>query len=163
MSRDSEPLESPAVPGVEHGQVATTTAAPSTPQTTTPDERPRLTYQPALDGLRAVAVLAVMAFHSSMPWAKGGEFGVDLFFVLSGFLITTLLLQEYGRSHAISLGDFYARRIRRLFPALILVLAFVALYALFAADPTTVHNLRWDGISALTYWSNWWFIFSHQS
>lgn len=74
---------------------------------------------PSLDGMRAVAVLVVMAFHADVPGFLGGRAGVDVFFVLSGFLITTLLLQEKGSSGHIRLGAFYMRRILRLYPALI--------------------------------------------
>ncbi len=125
--------------------------------------RARLPYQPALDGLRGLAVAAVLCFHSSMPWMRGGELGVDLFFVLSGFLITTLLLVEYANRGTVSLGAFWERRIRRLFPALVLLLIGVAAYVAFAADPSARGSIRLDALASLTYWSNWRFIFSHQS
>jgi peptidoglycan/LPS O-acetylase OafA/YrhL len=123
----------------------------------------RLRYQPALDGLRGVAVLAVMAFHGGISWMTGGYLGVDLFFVLSGFLITTLLLREWAGSGGIALGAFWGRRVRRLFPALALLLVGVALYAHFVADPATVPSLRWDGMASLVYVANWRFVFAHQS
>lgn len=82
------------------------------------DSHPRLERNPALDGIRAVAILAVVLFHARLPWAEGGFTGVDFFFVLSGYLITRLLLREHDRSGRISLLDFYARRARRLLPAL---------------------------------------------
>ena len=88
-----------------------------------------LRYMPALDGLRAIAVIAVMLFHFDVGWAKGGYFGVDAFFVLSGFLITSLLLEERQATGRIDLKSFWIRRARRLLPALALVLAGVALYA----------------------------------
>src|SRR5579862_2659628 len=72
--------------------------------------RRRLGFQPALDGIRAVAVVAVMLFHAGMTWLPGGFLGVDLFFVLSGFLITTLLLEEWGVNGSIRLGAFWGRR-----------------------------------------------------
>jgi peptidoglycan/LPS O-acetylase OafA/YrhL/lysophospholipase L1-like esterase len=83
----------------------------------------RMRRTPALDGLRAVAVLAVFARHLQLPLASGGWLGVDVFFVLSGYLITTLLLREHDRDGRIALGRFYLRRARRLYPALIVVLA----------------------------------------
>ena len=79
-------------------------------------------YLPALDGLRALAVAAVLAFHGGMPWARGGFLGVDAFFVLSGFLITSLLVAEWERTGRIRLGAFWLRRVRRLLPALLLVI-----------------------------------------
>src|SRR5690349_18365704 len=83
---------------------------------------PLLGYRPSLDGLRAVAVLAVMSWHYVLPGVKGGFLGVDIFFVLSGFLITRLLVEEWELSSRIHLGRFYLRRMLRLFPALFLVL-----------------------------------------
>jgi peptidoglycan/LPS O-acetylase OafA/YrhL len=91
--------------------------APAAPLTT-----PLLGYRPSLDGLRAVAVLAVMSWHYVLPGVKGGFLGVDIFFVLSGFLITRLLVEEWELSSRIHLGRFYLRRMLRLFPALFLVL-----------------------------------------
>src|SRR5215510_6298956 len=93
-------------------------------------------YQPALDGVRAVAVLAVLLFHGGVSWLPGGFLGVDAFFVLSGFLITSLLLAEVDGATArgapigqgtgrIRLGAFWARRARRLLPALLVVVVFV--------------------------------------
>src|SRR5215210_1844749 len=75
-----------------------------------------IAYEPALDGLRAVAVLAVLLYHGGATWMRGGFLGVDLFFVLSGYLITTLLLVEWGRKGSISLRGFWSRRARRLLP-----------------------------------------------
>src|SRR4030095_5090518 len=82
--------------------------------------RPALERQPALDGLRGVAVAAVVAFH--LEHLQGGFLGVDLFFVLSGFLITSLLLVEFDGRRAIDLGRFWSRRARRLLPPLVLPL-----------------------------------------
>ncbi|MDZ5815110.1 acyltransferase [Stenotrophomonas maltophilia] len=79
-------------------------------------------YNPALDGIRAVAVLVVVMFHAKAPGFGGGFFGVDVFFVLSGYLITRLLTQEHQQTGSIRLGHFYARRLRRLYPALLLFL-----------------------------------------
>ena len=80
-------------------------------------ENKRFTYQPALDGLRAFAVLSVFAYHLDAGWARGGFLGVDTFFVLSGFLITSLLVGEWARRGGISFAGFWARRARRLLPA----------------------------------------------
>ena len=83
----------------------------------------RLPRLAPLDGLRALAVSAVLAFHTGASWAVGGFLGVDLFFVLSGFLITTLLVLEWQRRQQISLRRFYARRALRLLPAVLVMCA----------------------------------------
>ncbi len=126
-------------------------------------EGPTLAYQPALDGLRGVAVLAVLLYHGGARWMRGGFLGVDLFFVLSGYLITTLLLTEWGRSGNISLRRFWGRRARRLLPALGLVLVGVALYALFVASASQVSSIRDDALASIGYVANWRFVFSNQS
>jgi peptidoglycan/LPS O-acetylase OafA/YrhL len=128
-----------------------------------PDRRTRLAYQPALDGLRAVAVLAVMLYHGQVAWVRGGWLGVDLFFVLSGYLITSLLLAEWDRSGGIDLKGFWSRRARRLLPALFATLAAVAAYGAFLAPPDTLARLRWDGLATLGYVANWRLLASHQS
>src|SRR4051812_40722819 len=83
-------------------------------------------YRPDIDGLRAVAVLAVVAFHAFPNWMKGGFIGVDVFFVISGFLISTIIFENLDKG-TFSFSEFYARRIKRIFPALLLVL--IASYA----------------------------------
>jgi peptidoglycan/LPS O-acetylase OafA/YrhL len=111
-------------------------------------------YRPALDGIRAVAVAAVLLFHGA-AFLPGGFLGVDAFFVLSGFLITSLLLAERGNDGRIRLAAFWGRRARRLLPALLVVLAVTvvgARYLLPADDPL---RLRWDALSALSYVANW--------
>jgi len=113
---------------------------------------------PALDGVRALAVLGVMAYHGGISWLGGGFLGVDAFFVLSGFLITSLLIEEWRRRRTIALGSFWSRRARRLLPALLLVLVFVACYAAFVATPGTYPGLRLDALSTLFYVANWHFI-----
>jgi peptidoglycan/LPS O-acetylase OafA/YrhL/lysophospholipase L1-like esterase len=118
---------------------------------------------PALDGLRACAVLAVLCYHGELSWARGGYFGVDAFFVLSGFLITSLLLAEWDRTRRIDLKAFWGRRARRLLPALVLVLAAVAAYAALFANPIELHQLRRDAFTTFGYVANWNQIFSHQS
>lgn len=123
---------------------------------------PSLGYLPGLDGIRAIAVLAVMVFHSALPWLPGGFLGVDVFFVLSGFLITTLLLQEVERTGRIHFGAFYLRRARRLLPALFLVfIASAVLVVLFAPDAAA--RLREDIVASTFYVTNWWNIISDQS
>jgi peptidoglycan/LPS O-acetylase OafA/YrhL len=114
-----------------------------------------LRYQPSLDGLRAVALLAVLLVHGMPAWLPGGFLGVDVFFVLSGYLITALLLGEAERTGRIALAGFWLRRARRLVPALVLVVAFVVLAGpglLPEQDPAA---LRTDAVAALSYWANW--------
>jgi peptidoglycan/LPS O-acetylase OafA/YrhL len=128
-------------------------------------------YLPALDGLRALAVAGVLAYHLSFGWASGGYLGVDLFFVLSGFLITSLLLEEWVLNARIRLAAFWARRARRLLPALFLVLLAIALFVVingnFGAPGSgaliDLSGLRGDALATLFYVANWHAIFAHQS
>jgi peptidoglycan/LPS O-acetylase OafA/YrhL len=115
-------------------------------------------YRPALDGLRTVAVYAVLLFHTGHPWAHGGFVGVDLFFVLSGFLVTSVLLSEIDRTGTLKVGMFYARRVRRLLPAA--VVAIVATCAVFVLiSPVTDRvELVDDARSALLWFANWHFL-----
>ena len=126
-------------------------------------ENRRFAYQPALDGVRAFAVLSVLAYHLDAGWAQGGFLGVDAFFVLSGFLITSLLVGEFARHGGISFAGFWARRARRLLPALLLVLLAVAAYGVLAAPADQLDRLRGDGLATLFYGANWRFIASGQS
>ncbi|MGV0793678.1 acyltransferase family protein [Mycolicibacterium sp. XJ1819] len=112
---------------------------------------------PALDGIRAVAVALVLADHGGIPGVSGGFLGVDVFFVLSGFLITSLLLDEYRRTARIRLTDFWIRRARRLLPALlVMVLAVVACREFFTSESTA--SLRDDAVAAFFWISNWVFV-----
>ena len=121
------------------------------------------TYEPGIDGLRAVAVVAVMLFHGGFAWAAGGFLGVSLFFTLSGFLITRLLLDEADRTGRVRLGRFLARRVRRLAPASLVCLVLIAAGAtLFAASGRPL-QVRGDLLAALGYVANWRFLLSHQS
>jgi peptidoglycan/LPS O-acetylase OafA/YrhL len=118
----------------------------------------RLAYLPGLDGVRAFAVVAVMLYHGGVPHMAGGFLGVDAFFVLSGFLITSLLIGEWRQTLTIKLGAFWARRARRLLPALLLMLLFVAFFASVIVPKGTYGALRLDALSTLLYVSNWHFI-----
>jgi peptidoglycan/LPS O-acetylase OafA/YrhL len=117
-----------------------------------------LPHRRALDGVRGAAVLAVLLFHGGH--LEGGFLGVDLFFVLSGFLITSLLLTEMRATARVGLLDFWARRARRLLPALFLLLAGVAVYAAVVAAPEELHRIRADAWATLAYVANWRFIVS---
>jgi peptidoglycan/LPS O-acetylase OafA/YrhL len=123
------------------------------PRTERPEPAPRLRHQPALDGLRGLAVAVVVAFH--LDHLRGGFMGVDLFFVLSGYLITSLLLVEHGGRGAIALGRFWSRRARRLLPALFLLLAGVALLIATATPVGERPTLRGDALATLGYVANW--------
>ena len=146
----------------------TTTGSPGsagrTGATVSPDEWRAATdrHVGALDGIRAVAVVAVLLFHAGVGWFGGGMLGVDMFFALSGFLITSLLVAEYQRSGTLRLGRFYERRARRLLPALLLMLLMVAAYANWFAEPDVLGSIRGDAVSTLFYVSNWHFVFSDQ-
>ncbi|MDQ6649237.1 MAG: acyltransferase [Actinomycetota bacterium] len=120
-----------------------------------PRARARMPHLPALDGVRALAVLAVLLFHGGVSWAHGGFLGVDAFFVLSGYLITTLLVLEWRSTGGIGLGGFWARRARRLLPALFAVLLAAGLYAYFVATAESLHSLRMDALATLGYVANW--------
>lgn len=119
-------------------------------------------YWPSLDGIRAIAIIAVLLFHGGLSWIAGGFLGVDVFFVLSGYLITKLLIEEWQSRSSISIVGFYKRRMRRLLPALMLMIMITSVCAsLFMQDvaQSTVRDAPW----ALTGLSNWWFILHRQS
>src|ERR671912_2980818 len=112
-------------------------------------------YMPGLDGLRAIAVLAVIAYHVNPAWAPGGLLGVGVFFTLSGYLITDLLLGQQAATGRLQLGDFWLRRARRLLPALFLMLAVVVAWVTLL-DRSVLPGLRGDVLAAVGYVSNWW-------
>ncbi len=122
-----------------------------------------LRYEPGIDGLRAVAVGVVLAFHGGFSWMTGGFLGVSVFFTLSGFLITRLLIDEQLRTGRISLLAFWGRRLRRLAPASLVCLFAVVVLAPWWSDVLQREALRVDVWSALTYWPNWRFIAAEQS
>ncbi|MDQ3470003.1 MAG: acyltransferase, partial [Actinomycetota bacterium] len=119
-------------------------------------------YFSGLDGLRAVSVVAVLLYHGQLSWLPGGFLGVEVFFVVSGYLITLLLTREYTRNSTISLRDFWMRRARRLLPALYAVLAVAAVTVLVFYREESA-NLAAQVWSALGYVTNWYFIASEQS
>ncbi len=126
----------------------------------------RLPYIGGLDGLRALAVIAVLLFHAELYWSpvrfSGGFLGVDVFFVLSGYLITSLLFSERVRGGGIDFRAFWLRRARRLLPAVVALIVGVLLYAVIFL-PEEVASLRVDVLAALAYVTNWYLIFDQQS
>ena len=127
-----------------------------------PYVRVRPVHWPALDGVRALAVAAVVLYHARPAWLPGGFLGVDVFFVLSGFLITSLLLREHRESGGVRLRSFWLRRARRLLPALYLMLGVVLVVELLA-HLGAVTQLRWDALAALGYVTNWFLLVHQQS
>ncbi|MDU9327253.1 acyltransferase family protein [Staphylococcus pseudintermedius] len=114
-------------------------------------------YMPGLDGVRAVAVIAIIIYHLNPQWLSGGFLGVDTFFVISGYLITSLLLTEYHNTGKIKLMSFWLRRVKRLIPAMLfLVMGVIVLSLIFM--PTEIQKVRADSIAAIFYVSNWWYI-----
>ncbi|MEI8051045.1 MAG: acyltransferase family protein [Actinomycetes bacterium] len=119
-------------------------------------------HVPGLDGIRAIAVIAVLLFHAGVPWVRGGLLGVDVFFVLSGFLVTTILIDEWWRSGTIKFLAFYERRARRLLPGLMVLMVMVVAFIAFIAQPNLVASIRGDALATVSYVANWRFIFSGQ-
>ena len=121
-------------------------------------EETRMGYQPALDGLRALSVIAVILYHAGIQWIPGGFIGVEVFFVVSGFLITSLMIDEQHVSGKVSLKQFWIRRARRLLPALFtMLIASLIAVTFFAKD--SAPDFRQDVLPALGYFSNWWQIY----
>jgi peptidoglycan/LPS O-acetylase OafA/YrhL len=118
-------------------------------------------YIPAIDGLRAVAVIAVMLYHLGVSWIPGGFLGVDLFFVISGYVITRLLLDSIQRSGGLDLRAFYKSRLRRLLPPLVFMIVTTTLFIGVWA-PDTIKRLLTDTPFALTGMMNWWLVFEQQ-
>jgi peptidoglycan/LPS O-acetylase OafA/YrhL len=135
----------------------------TTIQRTAPkQEVKKLGYQPALDGLRAISVLAVVFYHADFVLLPGGFLGVEVFFVISGFLITTLLTEERMTKGQIDLKQFWIRRARRLLPALYLLLAVVSVAAILVYTDAA-GRMGGDVLAALAYVSNWWDIYLQES
>jgi peptidoglycan/LPS O-acetylase OafA/YrhL len=122
----------------------------------------RFPYLPGIDALRALAVLAVFFYHAGVAWLPGGFLGVDVFFVISGYLITSLLLREFRGGGHIRLTRFWLRRARRLLPAVGVLIA-VSIVALAIVEPSQIDKARGDALASLFYFANWHFIFAHTS
>ncbi|HSL73113.1 MAG TPA: acyltransferase family protein [Ilumatobacteraceae bacterium] len=116
---------------------------------------PTMGYQSSLDGLRALSVVAVLLYHAGFSWMPGGFFGVEVFFVVSGFLITSLLLDESDRAGRVSFRQFWSRRARRLFPALAAVLLAVAVWTALAGSAEQQSQFRRDAVWSILYVNNW--------
>lgn len=124
--------------------------------------RPKSRYIPALDGLRTFAVVAVVLYHLNLTWAQGGLLGVTMFFVLSGYLITRLLLNEIAKTGRIDLKGFWIRRVRRLFPAVVtVVVATAVLCTIF--NHVMLTKMRPDILPSLLFFNNWWQILRNVS
>ena len=119
-------------------------------------------YLPGLDGVRALAVIGVLLYHADLSWIPGGFLGVDVFFVLSGFLITSLILEEFDRSGRVDFRKFYIGRARRLLPALLLVLVVVSLAAALVYQDAARQTAS-DVLASVFYVNNWWYIAADQS
>ncbi|HEX7950155.1 MAG TPA: acyltransferase family protein [Candidatus Limnocylindrales bacterium] len=122
-------------------------------------QAPRADFRPDIEGLRAVAVVLVLLYHASVPGVTGGYIGVDVFFVLSGFLITGLLVRELEATGTISLAGFYARRVRRLLPAAMLLILATVVASVLVLSPLRAGEVAQDGIAAALYASNLRFAF----
>ncbi len=122
----------------------------------------RFPYMPGIDAMRALAVLAVFGYHAGLDWVPGGFLGVDVFFVISGYLITSLLLREFRSTDHIELGRFWLRRARRLLPAVGVLIA-VAMIVSAIAEPDKIGQIRGDALASLFYFANWHFIFAGTS
>lgn len=171
-AEDGEPAAEPAAP--QPAQPAADQPAADQPKADQPAadqpaadqpaaDQPKAGFRaPGLDGVRALAVLSVLFFHEGLPWIHGGFLGVDIFFVLSGYLITDLLAVRFGKTGKIGLGTFYQRRARRLLPPLALMLVIVTA-AVVVLEPQQRAALRPALLGAVTYTSNWWQAFAHLS
>jgi peptidoglycan/LPS O-acetylase OafA/YrhL len=122
----------------------------------------RFPYLPGIDALRALAVLAVFFYHAGAGWMPGGFLGVDVFFVISGYLITSLLLREFRGAGHVELGRFWLRRARRLLPAVGVLIA-VTMVAAAILQPDRIDELRGDAVASLAYFANWHFAFTDVS
>jgi peptidoglycan/LPS O-acetylase OafA/YrhL len=128
---------------------------PSSPATPAVGSMRPMGYQPSLDGVRAVSVMAVLLYHAGFSWMHGGFYGVEVFFVVSGYLITSLLLEERESTGGVRMGAFWQRRARRLFPALATMLVAVGVYAALFGSAVQQSDLRRDYLPSIFYVANW--------
>ncbi len=158
----TQPGKSARRPKIVGEKAPSKPAASTTPAASTATPVKKSWRAPGLDGVRALAVIAVLFFHESLTWIPGGFLGVDVFFVLSGFLITDILVAKFGRDGNVGLNTFWQRRARRLLPALGLMLLTVTA-AVTVLEPGQRGTLAGALLGAITYTSNWWQAFAHQS
>ncbi|MFD3517462.1 acyltransferase family protein [Streptomyces sp. NPDC058657] len=154
-------MSSPVAPGQRqsHRHDSAPPGAPGKPGNTESGPSPhRSAFRPDIEGLRAVAVLAVLAFHAEIPFTQGGFVGVDVFFVISGYLITGLLVREAITTGRIRLGDFFSRRARRLLPSAAVVLVAVAAVGAWLTVPLRRTELEYDVVAAALSLANWRFV-----
>lgn len=135
------------------------TVAPPAPKT----RADSLGYHAPLDGLRGLALLAIIVYHSGLTWAPGAFLSVSTFFTLSGFLITALMLAEFERNDGVSLRGFWGRRLRRLMPAALVAISLIVVLSIWLADATQWVRLRADALSAVVYVANWRFVLAGDS
>jgi peptidoglycan/LPS O-acetylase OafA/YrhL len=145
-----------------HDDRAAARREPHEPESDPPTGDVRLPYLPGLDGLRALAVIVVLLYHAELTWLPGGFLGVEVFFVISGYLITALLLAEWRQLGRIDLKNFWLRRARRLLPAAYLLLVVTLAYAVVFL-PGEVAGLRGDALASLGYVTNWYLVLGHES
>jgi peptidoglycan/LPS O-acetylase OafA/YrhL len=146
------------MPPSEIGEASSERALGSLQDPDAPSDGEGLGYLAGVDGIRALAVIGVLLYHGGASWLPAGFLGVDAFFVLSGFLITTLLLQELRHTRTVELMAFWGRRARRLLPALLLMVAFCALFVWLVAVPGSYPHFGADSIGTIFYVANWHFI-----
>ena len=132
-----------------------TTPTPSSTASVPGAPSSRIGYLPGLDGLRAVSVVAVIAYHLEQSWAVGGYLGVEVFFVVSGYLITLLLLDEHQVSGRIHRPAFWMRRAKRLLPAVVALLVGVLTWSALVLGAEALHRFRGEGLASLLYVQNW--------
>src|ERR1700760_1465433 len=122
----------------------------------------RFPYLPGIDAMRALAVLAVFGYHAGLDWVPGGFLGVDVFFVISGYLITSLLLREFRGTGQIQLLRFWIRRARRLLPAVGVLIA-VAMIVAAIGSPGKIDQIRGEALASVFYFAHWHFLLEHNS
>ena len=127
-----------------------------------PGNKGKRRYMPGIDGLRAIAVIGVILYHLNIPWVQGGFSGVTVFFVLSGYLITDILIEEWNETNKINYLRFMIRRFRRLAPALMTMIFIITIWVTFTDHPS-FDKLRSDLLPSLLYFTNWWYIFHEVS